>query len=318
VEGTLGLRLDQDRIGSFRSFSHRELGIREAFVQPRIGGARTVGVLSTPIDAAPTGGWVICHSFALEQVYLQPLETALARAMAAAGHAVLRFHGQGYGDSDRGTEHASLRSHVDDARDAAGVLAEEAGVERIGFAGLRLGGTVATLAADEARAAGLVAAAPAIDGSNYMGWMTKQARLTAVSTGEEALPDDPVAELMAAGTLDVLGFPLRREVYDEISSLDVLGALRGFRGEALVLQVSRSGDPDPDLERLAERLWGLGARVDLHVLEDPAALRLGLPRYRRSKQGRKEDTQGGLSERVVAAVAAWSRDRRWQGAAVGS
>ena len=32
MEGTLGLRLDQDRIGSFRSFARREMGIREAFV----------------------------------------------------------------------------------------------------------------------------------------------------------------------------------------------------------------------------------------------------------------------------------------------
>ncbi len=310
--------IDPDRIASFRSFVDRELGIREAFVQPRIGGAMTVGVLSTPLEATPVDGWVLCHSFALEQVYLQPLETALARALAAAGHAVLRFHAQGYGDSDLGTEHVSLRSHVDDAREAAGALRDVAGVQRVGFAGLRLGGTVATLAADQAGAAGLAAVAPAVDGHAYVQWMTKQARLTGVSTGEEALAADPVAQLMAAGTLDVLGFPLRREVYQEISSLDVLGSLRGFEGDALLLQVSRGSEPDPVLGGLAERLRGLGARVDLQQLVDPAALRLGLPRFRRSKQGRKEDMQGDLSDRVVAAVAAWARSLRWHEAGIRS
>ncbi|MDP9342566.1 MAG: hypothetical protein M3Q23_10855 [Actinomycetota bacterium] len=230
----------------------------------------------------------------------------------------MRFHTQGYGDSELGTEQISLRSHVDQAKEAAGVVAGEAGVERIGFAGIRLGGTVAALAADAAGAAGLVAVAPAVDGEAYVQWMTKQARLTEVSSGEKTLPGDPIAELMARGTLDVLGFPLRREVYEEIRALDLADALQGFRGDALLLQVSRTAGPDPALRRLAERLRALGARADLEVLADPRALRLGFPRFRRSKDGRKEDVQGDLTEGVVGAVAAWCRDRRWQAAEVPS
>ena len=177
---------------------------------------------------------------------------------------------------------------------------------------------MAALAADESGAAGLAAVAPAVDGSDYVRWMANQARLTGVSSGEETLPGDPVAHLQATGTLDVLGFPLRREVYDQISALDLVGSLGGFRGDALVLQVSRSGEPDPALRRLAERLRALGARVALDVLADPAAIRLGLPRFRRSKQGRKEDTQGDLSDRVVGEVAAWVRALEWDQAEVRS
>src|SRR5437867_1508751 len=102
-----------------RSYADRELGIQETFLQPRIGGGRTVGVLSIPLDLPLAGGWVICHSFALEQVYLQSLESALARKLAATGFAVLRFHTQGYGDSELGVEHISLRGHVDQAGEAA-------------------------------------------------------------------------------------------------------------------------------------------------------------------------------------------------------
>ena len=126
--------VDRERIEALRSYVDRGLGIQETFVQPLIGGGRTIGVLSGPLDSPPLGGWVVCHSFGLEQVYLQSLESALARRLAATGFAVLRFHGRGYGDSELGTEHISLRSHVDDAQDAARVLSEATGVERIGFA----------------------------------------------------------------------------------------------------------------------------------------------------------------------------------------
>jgi len=312
------LAVDHDRIASLRSYVDPDLGIKETFLQPNIGGGHTVGVLSTPLDATPTAGWVICHSFAHEHVYLQSMESAMARRLAATGYAVLRFHSQGYGDSELGTDHITLGSHVDDAGEAAGVLAGAAGVARIGFAGIRLGGTVAALAANGADAPGLMAVAPAVDGADYVGWMTKQARLTEVATGERSLSGDPIAELMTTGILDVLGFPLRREVYEEIRQLDLSERLRRFRGQALVLQVSRGSDPDPDLRRLAERLRAVGARADLEVLADPAAARLGLPRYRTSSDSRKEDVQAGLTERVVAAVARWGAGRRWDDAGIPS
>jgi hypothetical protein len=305
------LVIDEERIASFRSFEDRGLGIRESFVQPRIGEGRTVGVLSTPLDSTPLAGWVICHSFALEHVYLQPLETALARGLAATGLAVLRFHAHGYGDSELDADHVSLRSHVEDTEGAAGVLAEETGVARIGFAGIRLGGTVAALAADRLHAAGLVAVAPAVRGDAYIRSITNQARLTDLSDQEEAPPADPIAELRATGTLDVLGFPLRREVFDEIASLDLADRVGAFRGQALLLQVSRSPDPDGALQHLAERLRGLGASCDLEVLVDRAAMRFGLPRFRRSKSGGKEDTQVSLAESVIARVVEWCRNRRW-------
>src|SRR6266700_317202 len=97
LAGGSRLGVDQERIASFRSYVDSALQIRETFVQPRIGGAQTVGVLSTPLDSTPTGGWIICHSFALEHVYLQSMESAVARRLAATGFAVLRFHSQGYG-----------------------------------------------------------------------------------------------------------------------------------------------------------------------------------------------------------------------------
>ena len=40
-----------------------------------------------------------CPSFAMEQIHLGRMEVVMARVLAAAGFPVLRYHGQGYGDS---------------------------------------------------------------------------------------------------------------------------------------------------------------------------------------------------------------------------
>ena len=75
-------------------------GLRERFITTTIGGDQTVGVLATPLGEEKTTGWVICHSYGMEQVNLQTHEVPAARALAASGFPVIRYHGQGYGDSN--------------------------------------------------------------------------------------------------------------------------------------------------------------------------------------------------------------------------
>src|SRR5205807_1730181 len=84
----------------------------------------------------------------LEQMHLSRLDVVVARALAAAGFPVLRFHGQGYGDSEGTDEHIGLASHLADATDAIRLLSGQPGVERVGVLGARFGGTVAALAAE--------------------------------------------------------------------------------------------------------------------------------------------------------------------------
>ncbi len=309
--------IDTERIASLRSYEDRGLAIRETLVQPRVGGASTVGVLSTPLEGTPAGGWVICHSFGLEQVYLQSLESTVARRLAAVGFAVLRSHAQGYGDSELGAEHATPGSQVRDAQDAAAALVEAVGVTRVGFAGMRFGGSIAALAADAFGAAGLVAVAPVVTGGGSIQAMARQAQMAELSSGRDA-GESPLDEFRSTGVLDLLGFPISREAFEEVSALDLVKQLERFRGDSLLVQVSRAPTPENAMAGLAEHLRGLGGTCDVEVLADRAALRFGLPRYRRSEHGRKEDTQAGLSESIAAVVSAWCRDRQWQQAEVRS
>src|SRR5437763_9980638 len=130
VSRIIGEAVGLDPASRFGHSSFRAPGghFAERLLRPTIGGAHTVAVLSGPAAARiDPVGWVICHAFGMEEGFLQPLEVELARRLAAAGSTVLRFHAQGYGDSDRLLEAVSVAGHIDDAVQAADVLRAETG-----------------------------------------------------------------------------------------------------------------------------------------------------------------------------------------------
>lgn len=299
-----------ETLKELRVFEDPRMGIREEFARPQVGGAPTVAVVSTPLVGTPTVGWIICHSYGLEQVDFQPLESALARAIAACGSAVLRFHVQGYGDSGRTPEGMGLGSHLSETLEAAAFLSGFTGCPSVGFMGARFGGLVAALAAEQSGARGMILWDPVVKGRAYM------KRLAFLSAMTELLTDgrpggsgeDPESVIERTGVLDVQGFPLRREVFREVSAIDLSSRLNSFAGDALILQVSRSRAVRPDLERLAGRLRELGGQCALEVVADQAADRFGQPRYRPAGSTRKVDTQETLVPALLSRTVGWALD----------
>lgn len=293
---------DPSLLRSLRQYDDPDLGIRERFLQPVLGGGRTVAILSSPLGEPLPHGWLLCHSFGMEEFYMQAVEVTVARRLAAAGFRVLRFHAHGYGDSEGPTEEASLGSQARDAVDALGELRAAVGAGSVGLLGGRVGGTVAALAGDRAEADALVLWDPVVDGAAYVQSLL---RLSVVSelaqrgrSGGQAR--DPMEALSAEGVLDVQGFPLGEAAFRELSSFDLCRELRAFSGVATVVQLSRGETPRRPLRRLVERLGQLGATASLDVLPHPEAPLFGQQRFRVSPDGVKRDTQAGLSEALVA------------------
>src|SRR6266508_2132301 len=73
--------IDLDLLQQHRRFEDPVAGYSETFIQPRLGGGATVGVLSRPLGPSAGTGWVICHSFGIEQVHLGRMDVIAARAM---------------------------------------------------------------------------------------------------------------------------------------------------------------------------------------------------------------------------------------------
>ncbi len=310
--------IDEAYLQSLQSFEDPRLGVRETFLRPSFGGNPSVAVLSMPMGPARGMGWVICHSLGMEQMHMQRFEVAVARALAAVGFPVLRYHSQGYGDSQGSTLEVSLESHLRDAAAAGQLLASSEGIVSLGFIGSRFGGLIAALAAGRLKAPGLVLWDPVVSGRRYLASLFRWALVTNLAgrgkdNGEGV---DPRENLRRGDVFDLQGFPLREEMYEEIASLDLLQALPPRQGESLVVQISTSPSPRADLQRLAARLEELGGKSSLEVVVDPAAATFGQKRYRIMDTWAKSDTQASLSESLTQVTVSWCQRLPDQGVLV--
>ena len=292
-----------------RSYRDARTGIMETFLTPELGGARTVALLSQPLEEPNGMGWVVCQSIGMEQIFMQELEATTARALAVRGHTVLQFHAQGYGDSELPAEHASLKSQLQDTAEAVRLLKEVGGVRDVGLIGARLGGSVAAQVAEVTRAAGLVLWNPVIDGSRHVELLFRQVMTTDLARADRPESDgwSPQEVLRETGVVDLQGFAFRRELADEISALRLLDRLQGFDGSALILQISSTSEPRPDLLELVSLLKRTGAEVSFDTVVQPEAMWFGvISRYSASKVGRRVDKQATLSDAIVGATTRWA------------
>jgi len=303
---------DPSLIESFRRYEDPRAGIGEEFVRPQIGGARTVGVLSRPLGAGSDLGFVVCPSFGPEHTQLNGLEVVVARALSAAGFSVLRYHGQGYADSDGPREAIRVASHLADAADAVGVLADQPGVHRVGVIGGLFGGTVAALTAERLRlpAAGLWE--PATDGNRYAERLLRNLALRELAEGRDTgggkAPLTILREQLASGGVDIRGFLFTKRAFDELSAIDLIGSLSSFDGESLVLGISKSGRPGPTVEALAAHLNGLGGSTTLKVVRDRLTRPFGTYRFVGfpDRPGRS-DTQFAMNDEIARTTVAWAQ-----------
>jgi hypothetical protein len=292
-----------------RRFDDPARGFRETFLTPRIGGGHTVAVLSTPLGATREPAWIVCHSYSYEQMNIMPLEVRLARLLAGAGHPVLRYHGQGYGDSELPATVAGARSHLQDARDAVGVLREAAGSGSFAFTGARFGGAVAAIVGAEVGASALLLWDPVIRGRAYADSIVQQSILSQLAAADAEQRDDPVSALRERGWADVQGFPVTSEAFDDIRALEVPDLVGTFSGKALVVQISRTEKPKPDVARLIAALTtGTGGAQLATIAPAKNERPLGAPRFKGNGDGTKTDTQRLLEDRLISASMRWVQD----------
>jgi pimeloyl-ACP methyl ester carboxylesterase len=315
--------IDVALLASLTQFGRRGAAIRETFLTPTIGDARTVAVLSEPAVGTPPLGWVFCHSLGLEQGYVEPLEVDLARALAAGSSRVLRFYCQGYGDSERLDEQPTLATHLRDTRDAVRVL-QELGAARIGLVGTRFGGAVAALVAEEVDAGALVLVEPVVDGHAYLKNLVRMDAMSELALrsqvdgwgygawrGQRRADARPAPADPHPGAVELDGAFLDAAAVEEIEALRLTDALGTFAGASLVVQVARTARPRADLSLLAEHLRSRGGACTLETIALAAGeAPIGAPRY----VGRgddpdgvlKRDIQAQLSARLVSATSAWA------------
>ena len=303
---------DAALIGLHRGYEDPEAGIAETFLQPVLGGGRSLAVLSRPVGPARKIGWVICHSIGLEQVHMARLDVMVARALSRAGFPTLRYQGQGYGDSDP-AEGVGLSSHLRDASDAVRLMRAQEGVERVGVLGARFGAAVAALVADREGLDLMGLWEPATSGSKFMRDFLRQRVLSEMVEGDSGRPsgmEQIYSELRSQGWADIKGFVLSQEAHDEISNMDLLKDVNNFKGSSLILSISRNGAVSAALAELSRHLQSLGGQCVVETVRHATAPQLGQFHFQTIDGGRgKRDTQFDLDLGVAASTVQWATDQ---------
>jgi pimeloyl-ACP methyl ester carboxylesterase len=293
--------------GSLEGYEQDDLGYRERFSTPTIGGGTTVAVHSEPLDPTAPVSWVVLHSFGPEQDNLAAFDALLCRALAAAGHATVRYHAQGHGDSELGPEALGVEDQVAGALEAVELARRETTSGVVGLIGVRFGGAIAALAAARADVGALVLVDPITKGRAFLRSLVRMDLATEVTLGSKApvRKGDPFEVAKSEGVLDIEGFAVPWPAVVEFEALDLLKATIPSAIPALVVQISRSDAPRDDLRRLVERL---GSRASLEVVVDDDAFRFGLPSWRLAGPdgpSQKVDSLAGLAGAVVRRTVHW-------------
>lgn len=242
-------------------------------------GQRCFGWLHAPVGPARATGILLVGPIGYESLSTHRALRHLADRLARAGFPVLRYDHPGTGDSE-GTlrEPFPLRAWLDGVGAAMTHLREHAGVTDVGLFGVRLGATLATVAAAErGDVASLVLLAPCATGRAYVREVRAYRLLKQQEDQFDARPADSARE----GDEEAAGFQLPADLVTALRGLSALELGQRPAPSALVL----ARDDLPSEDALVTALTAAGVAAfhraipgyaammrDAHVAVVPTAL----------------------------------------------
>jgi len=229
------------------------------------------GVLHEPESSPNQDGFVFCSPFGEEKLWTHRVYVNFARELASRGYPVLRFDYMGHGDSDGDFETSSIETRLSDITCAIKELRSKArSTERIGLLGLRLGGTLAAMTAEEAPDINpLILWDPILDGKAYMRELfrinlaTQSAVYREIKYNTEAL-----IQMMRDGVpVNVEGYEIGWPLYEQLEQLCLLDGRKKYLGKTLLVQIVRK--PGKISDKI-KNLHGLYAKCTVEeVVEEP-------------------------------------------------
>ena len=206
-------------------------------------------------------GIVLCYPMGQEHIRFHRAYRQLGLLLSRVGFSVLRFDFYGCGDSGGIFEEGSLAGWLDDVDVACEELKGRVGVETVCLVGLRLGGTLVTMAGAGRRdLAAMVLWDPVISGPRYVDELLAlhrdMLRYAHVETERKLLGEAPT---------EILGFPLTEALRSELEQLDLLSMPSSAVSPVMLIETH----PTMSQERLKQYLGSRGAQVSSLEQPDP-------------------------------------------------
>lgn len=226
------------------------------------GSCALFGVLHRPATAAEAKpAFVFCHPLAEEKLWSHRVFVSYARRLAAAGHPVLRFDFMGNGDSAGEFSELSVATFCADLRCAIAEARRLTGTTAVSLLGLRLGGTIASLVAEEEpHISQLILWAPITDGERYMQELLRVNLMMQMAAYKSVTQDrqELIADMQQGRTVNIDGYEMGWPLYSSVAAIKAGLTPHVFAGQCLVVDVDRQPRPITDFQRLAAS-YSMGA-----------------------------------------------------------
>jgi len=233
-------------------------------------GTRLFGV--TAAAEAPATGTVVvlCHPYAEEKQLTDRVLVRFARHLAAAGYGTLRFDCLGYGESAGHLGDGRLDTQVSEALAAVAVARERLAAARVVLLGLRLGGTVAALAAErDSGVAGLVLWSPVLAGRTYVRELLRKKLAAQLALQDGTSTREELIEIIRReGRLEFEGGFLTAPMFDDLSAIDLSRQVTRFAGPVQVATIRQRSENYGPSEMLATAYRTAGATCDVAIAGD--------------------------------------------------
>lgn len=210
----------------------------------RVGGRQLLATVHRPPRLRPRGSAVLlCAPFGEEAARAHRSLRVLAQQLEAEGYCTMRFDYAGTGDSSGEVDEHGVEHWLDDIAACAEALRAMSGAPRTTLVGLRLGASLAALAAARHGLAArhLVLWEPVVDGARYLAALRARHRaylteeLGRAPTGVDEALGTPITPALAAGLsgIDLAAQPPQAEQLTVLRARDdeALARLRAARPE---------------------------------------------------------------------------------------
>lgn len=199
-------------------------------------------------------GVLICHPIFEEKLHVHRVLVDFSRLLSSTGFNVMRFDYYGEGDSEGEFEEATVETRISDINSALDTFRKKIPLQRIALLGIRFGATLASLYAEKQRGVeALILWAPIIKGSDYLHQLLRMNLTHQVVLYKKVLytREDLIKGLKEGKMVNVEGYELSRQFYEQVSEINLLTSDKSFKGKTLLFQFSPDEkEPDSDLEKL--------------------------------------------------------------------